>query len=78
MNLKFSSRFGIFLSLFLISPLSQKVKATILEKMDLEKLTNNANLVVIGTVSEIRYDWDEQWKLIFTYVTLEIENCAKG
>ena len=67
-----------FLFVFTFLLFAQISFGTILEKMDTEKLTKKSHLIIIAKVTNIRCEWDEQWKLIFTYVTVSTDQYIKG
>ncbi len=45
---------------FLFCFFSNTIFATILEKYDTEKLSNKSDLIVVGLVQSIDYEYDEQ------------------
>ena len=48
------------------------------QKMPLIKKVNKSDLIVIGDVQDIEGGWGERLHIIFTYVTVSIEECIKG
>ena len=52
--------------------------ATILEKMDDIKLTKRAENIIIGTAKEKESKWDENQKMILTYIKVHVEQVIEG
>ena len=65
---------GIGILVMIAPPLS----ATIVPKMDLPQLVQNADAIVQGTVEQVYSRWDAEHKLVFTYVPIRVDESIKG
>jgi hypothetical protein len=63
----------MFLYLFI-----NNAKATILEKLTTEQLTQKSSFIVVGIVTDIQYTKDQNTGLINTFVKIAVENYVKG
>jgi hypothetical protein len=52
--------------------------ATTVEKLDLEQLVKRADLIVQGQVESVYSQWDEQRRLVFTYISIRVDDALKG
>jgi hypothetical protein len=52
--------------------------ATTVVKMDLEQLVQQADLIVQGQVQSAYSRWDEERRLIFTYISIRVDDPLKG
>lgn len=50
----------------------------LVEKLTIQDLTLRADNIVVGTVTDIRSQWDAEHRHIYTLVTISIENRIKG
>lgn len=48
------------------------------EEMSLERKTGESDLIIIGRVIEVKTAWDETKSLIYTFVSLSVEENIKG
>jgi len=52
--------------------------ATTVTKMDLEQLVQRADLIVQGQVQSVYSQWDEGRRLVFTYISIRVDEPLKG
>jgi len=52
--------------------------ATTVTKLNLEQLVTRADLIVQGQVQSVYSQWDEEHRLVFTYVSLRVDESIKG
>jgi hypothetical protein len=58
--------------------LASLVFATSLAPVEIQEITREADSIVIGTVEEVSSAWDEEGKLIYTEVEVDVETQLKG
>ncbi len=70
--------FGI-VSIFLILPMIGVVAATPGDtKYSLQELTEQATMVITGTVEDTKSEWNEDETQIYTYITISVDEFVKG
>lgn len=52
--------------------------STIIERMDNNKLIKKADKIIIGEVQNIECEWDNDYNMIHTYVTINVLKWIKG
>jgi hypothetical protein len=52
--------------------------ATTVAKMDLAQLVKRADFIVQGQVQSVYTQWDEQQRLVFTYISIRVDESLKG
>jgi hypothetical protein len=52
--------------------------ATTVVKLDLEQLVQRADLIVQGQVQSVYTQWDEERHLVFTYISIRVDDPLKG
>lgn len=52
--------------------------ATTVTKLDLEQLVQRADLIVQGQVQSVYCQWDEDRRLVFTYIAVRVDEPLKG
>jgi hypothetical protein len=52
--------------------------ATTVAKLSLEQLVQGADLIVQGQVQSVYSQWDRERRLVFTYVSIRVEDPLKG
>jgi hypothetical protein len=52
--------------------------ATTVAKMDLAQLVKRADLIVQGQVQSVYSQWDEERHLVFTYISIRVDDSLKG
>ena len=62
----------------LIAVLASPALATTVAKLSLEQLVQRADLIVQGQVQSVYSQWDEQRRLVFTYVSIRVDEPLKG
>ncbi len=62
----------------IVAILAAPAFATTVMKMDLEQLVKRADLIVQGQVQSIASQWDEQRHLVFTYISIRVDDPLKG
>ncbi len=68
---------ALFMFLFALA-LAPQADATIVVPLSEEALIDDAAAIIIGHVTAIRGNYDQNQGTIFTNVTVAIENCAQG
>ncbi len=64
--------------LFAMSPWAGELRATNQELADLQKLTQRAEIIVVGRCTAIKSAWNAKRTLISTYVSYDVEETIKG
>jgi hypothetical protein len=54
------------------------ISAGIVEKLDLEDLAVGADCILVGTVEDIKSEWNRDRTVIYTYIKFSVENSIKG
>jgi len=67
--------FFIFASLTLLFSLDT---TCLVLKKELNELAKEAEIILVGTVKDIRSEWNREETLIYTYVTISVEDYLKG
>jgi len=62
----------------MIAVLANPALATTVTKLSLEQLVQRADLIVQGQVQSVHSQWDEQRRLVFTYVSIRVDEPLKG
>jgi hypothetical protein len=62
------------LAVMLAAPLS----ATTVARLSLAQLVQRADLIVQGQVQSVYSEWDKERRLVFTYVSIRVEDPLKG
>ena len=80
---KYHNALRLLIPCLLVITLSQfgalrQVSAAVVLSFSLEQLVQEADLVVLGSCVETTGAWDADKKVIFTYITLALEECLKG
>jgi hypothetical protein len=66
-------------SLFLMATfLTAPAFATTVAKLDLAQLVKRADLIVQGQVQSVYSQWDGQRRLVFTYISIRVDESLKG
>src|SRR2546423_12326316 len=52
--------------------------ATTVTKLNLEQLVQRADLIVQGEVQSIYTQWDDERHLVFTYISIRVDEPLKG
>jgi hypothetical protein len=52
--------------------------ATTVTKLDLAQLVKRADLIVQGQVQSVYSQWDEERRLVFTYISIRVDESLKG
>jgi hypothetical protein len=73
----FSSRNLIGIAL-IAAILSAPAFATTVARLNLEQLVQRADLIVQGHVESVYSQWDEERRLVFTYVSIRVDEPLKG
>lgn len=60
------------------SGLQQTTAARITTKFTTEELTRRADVVAVGTISDMRTDWNKEKTRIYTSATLSVQEVLKG
>jgi hypothetical protein len=76
-SMKINWLMGFIIFLFLLTVFIPKNAFGIMEKMEIEELTAQADLIVVGEVKKIESQREEGGG-IFTYVTIAVEQSLKG
>ena len=58
--------------------LSAPAFATTVARLTLEQLVQSADLIVQGRVESVESQWDQQRRLIFTYISIRVDEPLKG
>ncbi|VAX26284.1 hypothetical protein MNBD_IGNAVI01-40 [hydrothermal vent metagenome] len=74
--MKLKKSINLILVLFVFYFLTQNTFGQ--ERNVLENLANRADIIIIGTVKEINYKWNEDKTSIWTFVRIDIEENIKG
>jgi hypothetical protein len=61
-----------------IAVLATPALATTVTKLSLEQLVQRADLIVQGQVQSVSSQWDQQRRLVFTYVSIRVDEPLKG
>ena len=69
-------RFGIAALTALI--LSAPAFATTVARLNLEQLVQRADLIVQGQVQSVYSQWDDERHLVFTYISIRVDDPLKG
>ena len=78
MNLRFLRK-GILLCGLVLLVGFQGAFALTLRQTSLEELTNTSDLVVLGKVTDVRYEWAQPGsKVIYTVLTIDVSEYVKG
>ena len=77
MTNKFATRNMIGIAL-VAAILAAPAFATTVTKMDLEQLVQRADLIVQGQVQSVYSQWDEGRRLVFTYISIRVDEPLKG
>src|ERR1019366_6906997 len=67
-----------FLTLLLMLALATTSYATIVPKMDLPELVQKSDSIIEGHVDSVVSQWDTSVKLIYTYISIRIDEQVKG
>jgi len=62
----------------IVSSLAIPAFATTVAKLSLEQLVQKADLIVQGQVESVYTQWDEDRRLVFTYVAIRVDEPLKG
>ena len=62
----------------LVAVLASPALATTVAKLSLEQLVQRADLIVQGQVQSVYSQWDQQRRLVFTYVSIRVDEPLKG
>ena len=62
----------------MVAVLAAPAFATTVLKLDMEQLVRRADLIVQGRVESVYSQWDEQRRLVFTYVSIRVDDPLKG
>lgn len=54
------------------------VEASTVRAMNLEQMTDRADMIFTGRVASLRADWNAERTRIYTYVTFEVDDYLKG
>ena len=68
---------SVIVSLFLLAATVERVSAQ-LQKLNLQELTNQAEVVAVGKVSAMRSEWNQDKTRIYTKVTVSVGQYIKG
>jgi hypothetical protein len=52
--------------------------ATTVAKLSLEQVVQRADVIVQGQVQSVRSEWDAERRLVFTYVSIRVDESLKG
>ena len=69
---------NLFGMAFIAAILAVPVFATTVVKLNLEQLVQRADLIVQGQVQSVYYQWDDERHLVFTYVSIRVDEPLKG
>lgn len=58
--------------------MSSNTYGTILKRMDTKDLTEQSSTIVVGKVTSMRSEWDDEGTKIYTYITVSVGQCIKG
>jgi hypothetical protein len=61
-----------------VAVLAAPAFATTVAKLNLEQLVKRADLIVQGQVQSVYSQWDEDRRLVFTYVSIRVDESIKG
>lgn len=68
-----------YIRLFLILlAFSNVIQATTMKEASIEKMTKDADLIIVGRVESMDCRWVQNGRMIHTFVTISIENLIKG
>ncbi len=59
-------------------PMASGITGGLVEKLELEDLALGADCILVGTVENVRSEWDNDRTLIYTLIEFSIENTVKG
>jgi hypothetical protein len=62
----------------MVAILAAPAFATTVTKLNLEQLVQRADLIVQGQVESVYSQWNEQLRLVFTYVSIRVDEPLKG
>src|SRR5687768_10912994 len=62
----------------MVTMLAVPAFATTVVKLDLEQLVRRADLIVQGQVQSVYCQWDEARRLVFTYISILVDEPFKG
>ena len=68
---------SVIVCLFLLAATVERVSAQ-LQKLNLQELTNRAEVVAVGKVSAMRSEWNQDKTRIYTKVTVSVGRYIKG
>jgi len=74
-NTKMRSLIGITL---LVAILAVPAFATTGARLNLEQLVQRADLIVQGQVQSVYCQWDQESRLVFTYISIRVDDPLKG
>ncbi|NIT59957.1 MAG: hypothetical protein GWN00_28180 [Aliifodinibius sp.] len=69
---------NLFILTFVLIVCQEFVFATMIEKMSLNEIVNQSDLIIEGTVSTIESHWNEERTMIYTEVGITIQRIEKG
>jgi len=61
-----------------VAILPAPVSATTVAKLNLEQLVQRADLIIQGQVESVYSQWDDQRHLVFTYISIRVDEPLKG
>jgi hypothetical protein len=62
----------------IVAALAAPAFATTVAKLNLKELVQRADLIVQGQVESVNSHWDEERRLVFTYVSIRVDEPLKG
>jgi hypothetical protein len=65
-------------TILMVAALAAPVFATTVVKLNMEQLVQKADLIVQGQVESVYSQWDEQRHLVFTYISIRVDESLKG
>src|SRR5204862_3265605 len=69
---------NLIVTVLLAAILAAPAFATTVVKLDLAQLVQRADMIVEGQVEAVYSQWDERQRLVFTYVSIRVDDPLKG
>ena len=69
---------NLFVIALMVAIMAGPAFATTVVKLDLKQLVQRADLIVQGQVQSVYSQWDQELRLVFTYVSIRVDDPLKG